>query len=116
MVIVQTLLFVGFALVGRWFQLHSEKVVPRGWFSSENSFSARLHRAETTVIGVFAVFGGTYFALHTALQDVASRSEALSWVAVCVCFTSGIVAAALVRRQVKAQPPHKSKGPYGWWP
>lgn len=116
MVIVQTLLFVGFALVGRWLQLHPEKVFPQGWFTSENAFGARLSRAEATVIGIFAVFGGTYFALYTALQPVASRSEVLSWVVVCVSFISGLVAAILVRREVKTQPRYESKSPYGWWP
>jgi hypothetical protein len=116
MVILQTLLFVGFAILGRWFQLHPEKVFPQGLFTSENSFSARLFRAEITAIGVFAVFGGTYSALFAALRSVASRSEVLYGVVVCICFISGIAAAALVRREVKAQPRHKSESPYVWWP
>ena len=114
--IVLIVMFVGCALGGRWVQLHPEKIAPKGWFVGENSFGARLLRAQATVTGGFAVFIGTTFALSTVLEPLTFGHGRLRFLTWCVGIASGVLAAAYVRREVKNRPPYQSTTPYGWWP
>ena len=45
-------------LAGRWILLHPDRVVPKDLFSSHESLSARVGRAEITFVGTFMVFAG----------------------------------------------------------
>lgn len=79
-------------------------LVPEGWFTGENTFGAKLLRAEATVIGIFAVLGGTSFALLTALQTLTSGHTILQFVAWLVSVTVGVFAVFHVRKEVRNQP------------
>jgi hypothetical protein len=50
------------ALLGRWIQLHPEKVLPQGHFA-EDSVTARIYRVQIACMGSFAVFAGTWSAV-----------------------------------------------------
>lgn len=116
MPIIASLLCAGFALLGRWLQLHPERIVPEGQFMGQNTFGARLFRAQVFLVGTFAVFGGTCGALYSLLQLAAFGSAVLDWVIRLAALVAGILAAIHVRKEVKARPVHESKSPYGWWP
>ena len=116
MQIVAGLISAAFALLGRWVQLHPEKIVPAGHFTGPDTLGARLFRVQVAVIGTIAVFGGTYGALHELLQIAAFGSVAVGWIIVLTAVATGIVAAVYVRREASARPMHKSASPYGWWP
>ena len=82
MLIVVSLLSAAFALLGRWIQLHREKIVPTGHFMGPDTLGARLFRVQIAVIGTIAVFGGTYGALYGLLQLATFGSVALGWIMV----------------------------------
>lgn len=114
--IIQALIFSGFALLGRWMQLHPERVVPEGTFMRHNTVGARLFRAQIVVIGTMAVFGGTYFALSTLVEAASFDSVLLGWVFRLVALVAAVLTAIYVRKEVNARPAHQSTNPYGWWP
>jgi hypothetical protein len=107
-------IFIGVALLGRWIQLHPEKVVPEGMFQGPNSSGARLIRLLLAVVGSFAVWGGTTGALNVLLSPLSRRSEILSWIVMAVAVSAGIVAAIHVREEVRARGKYSPRGLYGW--
>jgi hypothetical protein len=62
MPVLTILLSSAAALLGRWIQLHPEKILPRGHFAG-NSVSARVYRVQIACMGSFAVFAGTWSAV-----------------------------------------------------
>jgi len=114
MIIIRVLMLVGFALLGRWMQLHPERIVPKGWFIGENTFGARLLRAQATVVGGFAVLAGTAFALSTALVPLTSGHSVLQVIVWLLAVTLGILAVSYVRKEVKRQPLYRSTSPHRW--
>lgn len=113
---IQIVMGIVFALLGRWVQLHPERVVPKGHFVGPNTFGARLFRAQTVVIGGFAVFGGTWIAVSKLLTLVSFDLSILAWIAQFIGVAAGAAAVSYVRKEVKKQPPYVSNTPYGWWP
>ena len=109
---------IGFALLGRWTQLHPEKVAPQGVFAGENTLGARIFRVQVTVVGSFAVFAGTCGALVVVFVNVipGSVSHATAWAAGLVAVAAGVIAISHVRKEVKLRQPYKGKTPYGCWP
>ena len=116
MILFEVPIFLGFALLGRWMQLYPEKIVPKGIYTGENTFGAKLLRTEAKVIGAFAVLGGTTFALSTALQPLTSGHTILQFLTWSVAIVLGVLAVVYVRKEVRKWPPYKSTSPYGWWP
>jgi len=57
-----------FGLVGRWIQLHPERIVPKGQFVGRDSSGARLFRAQVILVGSFTVFGGTFVVVSSLLS------------------------------------------------
>jgi hypothetical protein len=58
MPVLTILLSSAAALLGRWIQLHPEKILPKGHFEA-GSATARIYRVQIAVMGSFAVFAGT---------------------------------------------------------
>jgi len=108
-------MLAAFALAGRWIQLYPERVVPKGQFIGTDSRGARLYRIQIAVLGTCIVFGGTWFAI-SSLFLLSSGSALVVWIGHLMGIVAGIFAAAHVRREAKARPPHVSNSPYGWWP
>lgn len=106
---------VGFAMLGRWIQLHPERVVPKGYFTSVDSLGARVFRLQITLLGCFMVFGGVAACINL-IASPWSRRSLLGWIAILLAYASGVVAAVYVRKEVRARPPYVSNTPYGWWP
>lgn len=123
-IIVGILLSPAFALVGRWIQLHPEKIVHHGQFMGPDTIGARLFRVHVAVIGTIAVFGGTCGTVLGFLilnfMDVPAvdwmMGLAIKWMMRLAIIAVGIAAAVYVRREAKARPLHKSNSPYGRWP
>jgi hypothetical protein len=116
MIAIQILLFAGFALLGRWLQLHQERVFPKGYFVAVNSWGAKLARAQVAVVGTFAVVGGTAGSISRLLSVVPVRSQFLAAAIVVIGLSAGVMAAIYVRKEVRVLPPHQSTDPNGWWP
>jgi hypothetical protein len=123
-IIVGILLSPAFALVGRWIQLHPEKIVPTGRFMGPDSIGARLFRVLVAVIGTIAVFGGACGVflglLLFVFTDVPAvdwmMRLAIKWMVRLAIVAVGTATAVYVRREAKARPLHKSNGPTGRWP
>lgn len=62
MPIMTILLSSAAALLGRWLQLHPEKILPPGHFA-EGSTTARIYRVQIACMGSFAVLAGTWSAV-----------------------------------------------------
>src|SRR3954470_3453247 len=107
--IISVLMFGAFALLGRWLQLHPEKVIPEGAFISEETKGAKLARAQVVVVGIFAVVLGTAFALYSVLELVTFGHWTLSLLAVLIAGVAGVIVAKRVRTEVKSLPNHHSK-------
>ena len=85
-------------------RLHPEKIVPKGWFTGENTFGAKLFRVEATTIGVFAVFCGTASALSTVLQPLMSAHTSLQFVMWLLATAAGVLAVIYFRNEVRRRP------------
>lgn len=116
MKLVPVLLFAGFALFGRWLQLHPEKVFPAGSFIGEHTAGARLARVGITLIGTIAVFAGTCACVFTLLQFLILGHSALETANYVISGIVGVIAARLILTQAKCRPPHQGTNPHGWWP
>ena len=116
MIVIQILLCAGFAAVGRWVQLHQEKVFPKGHFVAVNSWGAKLGRAQVVLVGSFAVFAGTTGTLLALFSIIPSESKAVTIIGLAVAASTGMLALFYVRREVKSLPPPQSTHPHGWWP
>ena len=57
-----------FGLVGRWIQLHPERIVPKGQFVGRDSSGARLFRAQVVLVGNLMVFGETFGVVFSLLS------------------------------------------------
>lgn len=116
MIVIQVLLCAGFAAVGRWMQLHQEKVFPKGHFVAVDSWGAKLGRAQVALVGSFAVFAGTTGTLLAFFRIIPSKSNVVTIIGFVLAVSIGMLAFFHVRREVKSLPPPKSTHPHGWWP
>ena len=118
--ILSALLFAFFAalfgLVGRWIQLHPERIVPKGQFVGRDSAGARLFRAQVVLVGSFMVFAGTFGLVSFLLSILTFRSAVSQLLARLTGLIVGIVAAIRVRKEARSRPEYVSSSPYGWWP
>ena len=114
--LLTALLAALFGLVGRWIQLHPERIVPKGQFVGRDSFGARLFRAQVVLVGTFMVFGGTFGVVFSALSRLTFRSAILQVLAQLICLVVGVLAAIRVRKEARSRPEYVSSSPYGWWP
>jgi membrane associated rhomboid family serine protease len=105
-----------FGLLGRWIQLHPERIVPKGQFVGRDSSGARLFRAQMVLMGTFMVFGGTFGVVSSLLSLLTFRSAILQLLARLIGLVVGVLAAIRVRKEVRSQPGYVSTSPYGWWP
>jgi hypothetical protein len=115
-ILVAVPLFSLFALLGRWVQLHPEKIVSKGHFAGENTFGARLFRIQVACLGTFIVFCGTWCALFALLHVFTFDSVVLQGIVQFAAIGGGIIAAMVVRKEANARPRHVSDNPFGWWP
>ena len=90
------------ALLGRWIQLHPEKIIPRGHFA-EDSTSARIYRIQIACMGSFAVFAGTWSAVLNILALLIYRLPVTRRTALFAGAVLGIAAVLYVRREVRAR-------------
>ena len=108
-------LSLGFALLGRWVQLHPEKLVMDGMFQGPHTLGARVFRTEVAFIGSLAVLGGTCGTI--SLLTLPFNSEALSAIGRIVGLIVGVTAALHVRKEVRRRRrDYVSSSPHGWWP
>ena len=105
-----------FGLLGRWIQLHPERIVPKGQFVGRDSSGARLFRAQVVLVGTLMVFGGTFGVIVSLLSLLTFRSLVLQLLARLIGLVVGVLAAICVRKEVRSRPEYDSDSPYGWWP
>ena len=105
-----------FGFVGRWIQLHPERVVPKGQFVGRDSSGARLFRAQMILVGTFMVFGGTFGVVSSLLSLLTFGSAVLQVLSRLIAIVLGVLAAIRVRKEARARPEYVSSSPYGWWP
>ena len=101
------------ALLGRWIQLHPEKILPRGHFA-EDSVSARVYRVQIACMGSFAVFAGTW---SVALNIGTLLIHKLPITRRTALFAGVVVAMAAVlyvRREARARQRRESNSPRVW--
>jgi len=114
--VIEALFFTGFALLGRWVQLHPERVAPKGHFIGPDTFGARLFRTEVAVVGTVAVLGSTWATVRSLFSLLTTSSAVLTAVMQLAGLAAGAAAAIYVRKEVSIRPPYVSASPYGWWP
>ena len=115
MPIVTILLSSAAALLGRWIQLHPEKILPKGHFSADSA-TARIYRVQIAVMGSFAVFAGTWSVVLNILALLIHRLPVTRRTALFAGAVMGIAAVIYVRREVRVrqqpQPPSTNRS----WP
>ena len=101
------------ALFGRWLQLNPERILVQGTFQSPNSSGAVLIRKVIAVQGtLFVVFGvmGAFLSLTFCFD-----SRAITVIATLAGITCGVLAARIVRKEVRAKG-DPVPGQFGVWP
>ena len=115
-VVIQVALSATFAVLGRWVQLHPERVFPKGNFVAVNSWGAKLARAQVAIFGTLAVFIGTAGTLWKLTGSCPLHSATAEVIILVIDVAEGLIAAIYVRKEVRASPPYQSTDPQGWWP
>jgi len=102
-----------FAALGRWFQLHPEKIPIQGTFEGPQSSGAIAFRQVVAVLGTFAVFIGVLFGIYSL--SLWSDSSLLHAIVLVFGTAAGVFAARRVREEVRSkyQP---IAGQFGLWP
>jgi hypothetical protein len=104
-----------FAFLGRWLQLHPERMIWKELCAGPNTWAARLFKFQVIFVGSFALFFGTFGAIFFMLLSMFTfDSEFLKLLLLVLATLGGIAALILVRREVRARPPYISSG--GRWP
>jgi hypothetical protein len=115
MPVLTILLSSAAALLGRWIQLHPEKILPKGHFEADST-TARIYRVQIAVMGSFAVFAGTWSVVLNILALLIHRLPVTRRAALFAGAALGIAAVIYVRREVRArqrlQPPSTNRS----WP
>jgi hypothetical protein len=100
MPVLTILLSSAAALLGRWIQLHPEKILPQGHFA-EDSTSARLYRIQISCMGSLAVFAGTWSAVLNVCTLLIHRLPLTRRGALLAGAVMGIAAVIYVRTEVR---------------
>ncbi len=90
------------ALLGRWIQLHPEKILPKGHFAADSA-TARIYRVQIACMGSFAVFAGTWSAVLNILTLLIHRLPVTRRTTLFAGALLGIAAVLYVRREVRAR-------------
>jgi hypothetical protein len=102
MPILTILLSSAAAWLGRWIQLHPEKILPKGHFAADSA-TARIYRVQIACMGSFAVFAGTWGAILNIFALLIHRLRVTRRTALFAGAALGIAAAIYVRREVRAR-------------
>ena len=116
MKLIVIVVWAAVALGARWFRLHPEKIIPKGYFVSFNCPTARMFRVMAALIGSFFVIGGVMGAISSLFNLLTISPIVVNRIAPAVGLIVGIAAAFYVHREVRLQPPRESDTPFGWWP
>jgi len=113
MPVLTILLSSAAASLGRWIQLHPEKILPRGAFA-DDGVTARIYRAQIACMGSFAVFAGTWSTVLGILVLTTHKLLLTRRTALVIGAALAIAAVIYVRREVSAQRRRKSGVPKVW--
>src|SRR6185369_654381 len=91
-----------FAFLGRWLQLHPERMIWKELCAGPNTWAARLFRFQVSFVGGFALFFGTFGAIFMLLSLFTFDSEFLKFLSLVFATLGAVAAYILVRREVKA--------------
>lgn len=114
MPIVTILLSSAAAWLGRWIQLHPEKILPQGHFAADSA-TARIYRVQIACVGSFAVLAGTWSAVLNVCVLLIHKLPFTRRTALLAGAVLGIGAAIYVRREVSARQRRES-GSLQRWP
>jgi len=113
MPVLTVLLSLAAALLGRWIQLHPERILPRGHFA-EDSAPARFYRVQIAVMGSFAIFAGTWSAVLNLCILLIHRLPLTRRAALFAGAALGIAAVLYVRREVRVRQRREPASPQAW--
>jgi hypothetical protein len=113
MPVLTILLSSAAALLGRWIQLHPEKILPRGHFAKD-SVSARVYRVQIACMGSFAVFAGTWSAVLNIGTLLIRKLPITRRTALFAGVVLALAAVLYVRREVSARQRRESNSPRVW--
>lgn len=114
MPIITILLSSAAAWLGRWIQLHPERILPKGHFAADSA-AARIYRVQIACMGSFAVFAGTWSAVLSILTLLIHRLPVTRRTALFAGAVLGIAAVIYVRREVRArQRPQPASANRSW--
>ena len=101
------------ALLGRWIQLHPEKILPRGHFA-EDSVRARVYRVQIACMGSFAVFAGTWSVALNIGTLLIHKLPITRRTALFAGVVLAMAAVLYVRREARARQRRESSSPRVW--
>jgi hypothetical protein len=114
MPILTILLSSAAAWLGRWIQLHPEKILPQGHFA-EDSTTAHIYRIQIACMGSFAVFAGTWSAVLNAGTLLIHRIPLTRRGVLLGGAALGVAAVLYVRTEVRMRR-RKANSPSESWP